>query len=286
MRTTNAIRRCSMIFAGLAWLALPGCSTQEISADPITYVRFEPGADKGALFVVLAPTAASYDEQVTRTATEPLLVYHLFMDGAQLVHDDQTTGKPDPILAYEGQNSVGFLAAGVMHHFEVAQAGGPRVFAGDAVLPPDSTTRLYLFGDLDALAGKFVSFPSFPAPDSLHVSVTNLVRSGPDIEVVSCLTEANCRPVSPALALGETFAGDFAPVDPLNGPSTGYALADGAKLGYRQVPTAGVPAPPKQPIEPGAAYADPRQEPFGTSANLVAAPFYMSSTGDVLWSTN
>jgi hypothetical protein len=268
----------------MAWLSLPSCSTQEIGPHPITYVRLEPGPDLGALFIVFAPTADTYEEQV-RALSNPAVGYHLFMDGAQLV-DDLSTG-PAPILAYEGSTAdVGFVPAGTMHHFEVVPPGGPRVFAGDAVLPPDSTTRLYLFGHVDALAGKFVSYPSFPAPNSLHVSVTNLVRGSPGIEVVSCRTATDCQPISPALALGDTFGGDFAPADALNGPATGYGLAGGVKIGYRQLTTAAQPAPPPQPIEPGAAYADPRLAMLGLSANLVAAPIYMSATGDALWSTN
>jgi hypothetical protein len=284
MRTTNAIRRYPILFASLAWTSLPACSTQEIGANPITYVRFEPGPDRGALFIVLAPTADTYEEQVV-SASNFAAVYHLFVDGAQLV-EDLSTG-PVPISAYEGSMSaVGFLPAGMMHHFEVVQLGGPRVFAGDAVLPPDSTTRLYVFGRGGARTGKFVSYPSFPAPNSVHVSVTNLVRGGPGIEVVSCPNGADCKVESPPLALGETFDGDFAPADALNAPATGYGVAGGVKIKYRQLATATLPAPPPQPIGPGAAYADPRQASLGTSANLVAAPVYMSGTGDAVWSTN
>jgi len=123
-----------------------------------------------------------------------------------------------------------------------------------------------------------VSYPSVPAPGTLHVSVLNLVRLGPGLEVVSCADATSCAPLSSPLAFGAHFDGDFAA-----GTSDGtrYSLASGASIGYRQVASAALPAPPVQPMSSIFDLAPP-ETVIWVPANLVFAPIYMSAEGNVL----
>jgi len=165
------------------------------------------------------------------------------------------------------------------HHFEIVETdSGPTIFAGDGEIKADAMNRLYLFGDLDALQARFASYASVPAPAALHVDVINLVRGGTSIEVTTCSAPGDCSPVSAPLAFGAAFAGDFAG----SSDATRFWLASGATIGYRQVPTVALPDPPLQPMRFSVPF------PVSTSsvvpANVVAAPLYMSSDGNVLWS--
>ena len=81
--------------------------------------------------------------------------------------------------------------------------GGATLFAADGAILAGSDTRLYLFGPVGAVEGRFVSYPKLTVPGTLHVSAINLVRGGPGIEVVSCQGGDSCAPVSPSLADGE-----------------------------------------------------------------------------------
>src|SRR6187551_1175752 len=154
----------------IGWLlALPAfsaaCSTQEIGPAPPTFTSVRPEADRGGLVIEWAPPYDTYEqEQASASSGGNQALYYAFMDGRQLAY--QTDSLAFPHTFPEVTMAVlGFVPAG-MHHFEIAAAGGgPTVFSGDGEIPPGSTTRLYLFGSRGALQGRFVSFPSEPAPD-------------------------------------------------------------------------------------------------------------------------
>jgi hypothetical protein len=264
------------LWIGAALLTFPACGTEEI-ATPITYAGTAPGPDRGELLFVFAPSADTEEEQQAQArASHSAQVYGVFVDGSQLVFAGLDGRPPVPVTVGEtGASGGGYLPAGP-HHFAVAPAGGgPEIFAGDAEIPPGSTTRLYLFGHRDARQGRFVSYPTVPAPGTLHVSLINLVRLGPGLEVVSCADAASCAPLSPPLAFGQSFDADFAAG---TWDGTRYALASGASIGYRQIATAALPAPPLQP--PAGIFGAP--ETVGLlSANLICAPIYMSVAGNV-----
>ena len=107
-----------------------------------------------------------------------------------------------------GTARIGYLPAG-SHHFEIrAAGGGPTGFAGDGEIAAGSRTELYLFRPAGAVQGRFVSYPAVVAAGTAHVVLINMIRSGQSIEAVSCVDPSNCVPLSPPLALGETFAAD------------------------------------------------------------------------------
>ena len=192
-------------------LALPACGTEEI-ATPITYVSSEPGPDRGELFIAVAPTADTYEEAQDQTLARPVRSYGVFVDGSQLVFEGLYGYAPQPVTVSEGGGTFGggYLPAGP-HHFAIAAAGGgPEIFAGDAEIPPGSTTRLYLFGPAGARQGRFVSYPSVPAAGTLHVSVINLVRLAPGLEVVSCADAAPARRSRRRSRSAQSFDADFA----------------------------------------------------------------------------
>jgi hypothetical protein len=267
------------LWIGAAVLALPACATEEITT-PTTPVGTEPGPDRGEFLIVVAPIADTYEEDQQALAQNVVRFYGVFVDGSQLVFAGvYGYGSPQPVtLSESGTFGGGYLPAGP-HHFEIAEAGGgPVIFSGDAEIPGGWTTRLYLFGHRDAPQGRFVSYPTVPAPGTLHVSFFNLVRLGPGVEVVSCADATSCAPLSPPLAFGQGFEADFAA-----GTSDGtrFSLATGASIGYRQIATAALPAPPVQAM---ASIFDlaPAETVASLSANLVFAPIYMSAEGNVL----
>jgi hypothetical protein len=259
-------------------LAFPACATEEIPT-PITTVGREPGSDRGEFMISVAPTADTFEEdQAQAGAQTTVQAYGLFVDGRQLVFEGLYGYPPQPVTIGQGGTfGGGYLPAGP-HHFSLAAAGGgPEIFAGDAEIPPGSTTKLYLFGRAGERQGRFVSYPSVPAAGTLHVSVFNLVRLGPGIEVVSCPDANSCVPLAPPLAFGQSFDADFAA-----GTSAGtrFSLADGASIGYRQTATAGLPAPPVQPMS--SMFDRAPAERASLPANLIFAPIYLSADGNVL----
>lgn len=273
----SSMRRCSILGIGAALLALPACGTEELAPRPLAIAAGTPSADSGYFMVFFAPPDATFEQWQARIASHHNLTpYHVFMDGKQLAYELE--GRARPFVMIEGSFSgVGYYAAGP-HHFEVAAAGGgPTIFAGDGVFSPGSTARLYIFGDRAPLQGRVVSYPAVPAPGTLHASVTNLVRSGLSLEVVSCMGADPCASLSPPLAYGQTFEAAFAAG---SSGETRYQLASGATLGWRQIATAAVPAPPVQPLL-GAFTFEP-YDPTLPPANLAAAPFFLSSEGQVL----
>jgi len=272
----NAMRRFPLLCTGLAALALPACGTEEL-ARPVTAIGTEPGADRGELMIWHTPPDQTFEEEQARAARSfDGTQYHVFMDGAQLLWDTDV-GRFPVVVVEGGGAGAGYLPAGV-HHFEIAVAGGGRtIFAGDGEISAASINRLYLFGDRGALQGRFLSFPTEPAAGTLHVSVVDLIRRGPGIEVVSCTGETLCAPLSPPLALGDVFSADF-PAGQTR--ETSYQLASGASIGCRQLPTAEVPSPPVFPIAPPSVAIDPNN-PQLPPANFVFAPVFMSLQGDV-----
>lgn len=259
-----------------AELSLSACSTQEISAEPVIIPETTPSADNGALEVAFAPNQIAFADQQANNSPDTT-IYYVFLDGRQLAWRSVADGSLQPFIVYEGVTAgINYPAAGT-HHFEVRVAGGGRtIFAGDGEILAGSTTRLYLFGLAGTIEGRFVAYPSIAAEGTAHVSVINLVRTGQSIEVVSCTDLTHCTSLSPQLALGETFAADY-PMDTAQDWPTGrFVVSNGAALGYRQVPTSLVPGPPVIPL-----FGVPLLPALPTSATLMAAPVYMSPTGDV-----
>jgi hypothetical protein len=268
------------LWIGAALLALPACRTEEI-ATPTTAVGTEPGPDRGELTIVFAPSPDTFTEQqaLAGTLMTTFTQYGVFVDGSQLVWEGLYGYAPQPVTVGEGgMYGGGYLPAGP-HHFAIAVAGGgPVIFAGDAEIEPGSVIRLYLFGHPGEIQGRFVSYPSAPAPGMLHVSLFNLVRLAPGLEVVSCPDAASCAPLSPPLAFGQSFDADFAAG---TSDSTRFSLATGASIGYRQVATAALPAPPVQPMS--SMFDSVSREPVASyPANLVFAPIYMSAEGNII----
>jgi hypothetical protein len=251
----------------VVWLGLSACATEEIG--PHTLADFKADPTRGELQVLLAPTADSYDEQQARFANPD---YELFLDGKLAFA---------PLTFWEGsQASFGLIPAGP-HQFTVAAAGGgPIVFEGSAQVASLSVTKLYLFGPIDALQGRFVSYSALPATGTLHLSGINLVRGGPSMEWVSCADGRPCDPLSPPIGYGVTFAADF-PAGATNGFWT--SLATGGSIGYRPVPTPELPTPPVQPPIPGVWSEQIPRASILPPLNLVAAPIYLSAQGEVLF---
>ena len=262
----------SFACAAAAVLTVPACGTQEIGPNPITYVRNTPGPNTGELMVGFPSPSDSFEEEQARVASVGYARYFLFLDGRQLAWE--VGGTSYPVEISEGTlERAGFLPSG-RHHLAVVAAEGTTVFAGDAEIVPGLMNRLYLVGRLGALQGLFISYRA-PAPTGmLHVSVINLVRDGRSLEVVSCAND--CTPVSGPRAFGESVGSDFQAAD-----ANPFALADGRRIGWRQVPTAAVPAPPVQLITwfP-VGWVDPPPTPPPPA--FAIAPVYLSPQGDAL----
>jgi hypothetical protein len=276
---TNSLRWCPALFVGAAWLGLAACSTQEISADPVLIPDLAPSADHGELTISFAPSEVSFEEQQANAATPPTGFY-TFLDGRQLVWSSDVDGSLQPFVVGEaGTALIGYLPAG-SHHFEIrAAGGGPTGFVGDGEIAAGSRTEVYLFRLAGAVQGRFVSYPAVVAAGTAHVVLINMIRSGQSIEAVSCVDASNCVPLSPPLALGETFAADV-PMDATqNWPNGRFIVSNGAALGYRQVPTPAVSDPPVLPLPNTLSAA--MDGPMLSGAVLAAAPIYMSPTGNI-----
>jgi hypothetical protein len=264
---------------GAAMVGLSACSTQEISPEPLLIPDTTPSADHGELTISFAPREVSFEEQQANAAAHTT-TFHAFFDGKQLAWSSSVDGSLQALIVGEGGTSrIGYLPAG-SHHFEIRAADrGPTAFAGDGEIAAGSRTELYLFGPAGGVQGRFVSYPAVVAAGTAHVVLINMVRSGQRIEAVGCVDLSNCAPLSAPLALGEVFAADV-PMDATQDWPTGrYILSDGAALGYRQVPTAAVPAPPVLPLPNSLPDAMNGSPPSG--AVLAAAPVYMSPAGDI-----
>jgi hypothetical protein len=272
--TMNSPRRLDLIvFLGLglsALAALPACSTKDISPDEVLRDNnLQPGPNQGSVLIVFAPLNATYSDYLAEPNPSLFL---LLVDGKKLVDSD---GELFTVPSGE-EYSAGNYEAGV-HHFAMTEVGGGTVFEGEGQVTSGALTRLYVFGPLDALQGRFVSYPLETPASSVRISAINMVRSGGvQIEIVSCADATTCTPVSPPLALGDTFDADL--------PTSGLAdvgvygsslSADGVGIGYREVATPLLPVPPILPML--AATSGLWQEPPGL--NFVAAPEFLLADG-------
>jgi hypothetical protein len=235
------------------------------------------GAEQGGVLVALSPTAASFDREQTQLqaaqASQAGQLWQLWIDGRRALLDGGD-GHPSPVTVAEGARSArGYLEAGP-HHFALMTSAAVPAFEGDAQVPSGGTIRLFVFGPLEALQGRFVSTPDEPASGNEHVTVVNLLRTGQAVEVVTCTGPRACTPVSSALGLGDLFDTEV----PL--PADGAAVtmtSDGVGIGYRAQPSPSMPAPPVLALGRG---------PNGAPAVFVAAPVYMSDEGEVLYGFN
>ena len=270
----NRPRRVNpVVFLGLslsAVAALPACGTKDISSDTVLRDNnLQPGPNQGSVLIVFAPLNATYSDYLAEPNPNLFL---LLVDGKKLVDSD---GESYAIPA-GNEYSAGNYDAGI-HHFAMTEVGGGTVFEGDGQVTSGALTRLYLFGPLDALQGRFVSYPLETPAGSAHITAINLVRSGEiQIEVVSCTGVNNCTPVSPHLALGDTFDADLPNSGPADGGVYGSSLsADGVGFGYREVATPSLPAPPTLPML--SASSDLWHEAPGI--RFVAAPEFLQADG-------
>ncbi|HSY39441.1 MAG TPA: hypothetical protein VLA79_07930, partial [Polyangia bacterium] len=231
--------------------------------------NLQPGPNQGSVLIVSAPLSATYSDYLEDPVPSLFL---LLVDGKKLVDSD---GGLYTVPA-GSEYSAGNYDAGV-HHFAMTEVGGGTVFEGDGLVTSGALTRLYVFGPLDALQGRFVSYPLEVPAGTQHISAINLVRSdGVQIEVVSCADATTCTPVSPPLALGNTFDADFPASGPADAGVHGSSLsADGVGFGYREVATSLLPAPPVLPMlaaESGLWHEQP-------GLRFVAAPEFLLADG-------
>jgi hypothetical protein len=275
-----AMRRLAVFCLCFALPALPACGTEDVEPQARIGVGSTPAPDQGALAIIFALAGPSPIEQVSPGHVRIVeTTYVLVLDDAQLVYD-LSADPPVPVSFFPGSEiSVGYLPGG-QHHFTVTAPGAAApVFEADAEIVAGAANHLYLFGPTDALQGRFISFPSQPAPDTLHVSAINLILTGQSVEVVGYTNLSDCTTLSPPLALGESFNADFGASTLAADPY--YSLANGQMLGLRAVPTAGLPPPPVQQISPSTLVPGPlRATP--PVANLVISAILMSSGGSLL----
>jgi hypothetical protein len=269
---------CATLLISLAALTLPACGTEELRADHVvvTYMPTDPTA--GGLLVALAPSAATYDQlQADSRANKTDAWYHLLIDGKELVFDEAGSFRA-VVVARGGTFGGGFHAAGA-HHFAFVAPGGSTAVETDGVIATGAVNRLYLFGRADELQTRFISYPIAPPPGDQHIHAINLVREGGTrIEIVDCVDATTCTPVSPPLALGDTFDADL-PIRATSDGGSSSLSAGGAGYGYRQVPTAALPTPPVLSL--WGAESPVTTEP-GVPAVWLAAPIYMASDGTFL----
>jgi hypothetical protein len=246
-----------------------GCDTQEIAPEKVL-VAASGGPDAGFLSVVFPQMDDTFAAEQARAATQKSSKqYRVFMDGELLAYDGGSSG-PYPFLVGEGgTSSIRYFAAGP-HHFTIAAAGGSPIFDADGDIAAGGTTTLFLFGTIDSLQGKFIDVANSPPAGMEHVTVVNLMRSGQQIEVVSCTNATTCVPVEGGpLAEGASFNDDVPAVGAFG--YTSSVDGDGAGYRYRQVPTASVPNPPVIPLTSSSGTP--------SSANFWGAPVYMSDEG-------
>jgi len=266
----------------LVGVALCGCGTP---ANTVT-LSDDAGADKGGVLVAFSPTASSFDDEQAQLAADASAaqgspaseLWHLWIDDQRAVLD-AGDGQVRPVTVSEGGLSpLGYLEAGP-HHLMVGTSDGASIFDGDAQVPSGGTLRLFLFGRLEALQGRFVATPDVPASGNEHVTVVNLLRTGQSLEVVSCTGAAACVPVSAALGMGDLFDTEV-PACPDDAAAT--MTADGVGIGYRAPPSPSMPAPPVLPLQRPTPSAGGSTE-AAAPAVFVAAPVYMSDQGQLLF---
>jgi hypothetical protein len=267
---------------GVALLAGASCSTEEIGPDELAVTAIRTDG-QGFLLVVLAPDADTYEQDQARIVQEgPSFVqYGIQLDGRRLIDDNG--GMPWPLSAGEGnETGCGYLPAGTHHFALIAPSDGHAVFAGDYELLSGRVNHLYVFGHLAALQGAFTSYPYAPSPGTQHLALTNLLRTGQTLEVVSCSggDPETCAAISPPVGYGQSFATEVAGADVT---ADGVSLeTPGPGLGYRQVATPGVPTPPANHFDLAIDPPDQTETIPGTyPANYVSAPIFMSADGSI-----
>jgi hypothetical protein len=287
---------CSALLGAFTVFLLPACRTEDITL-PQTVVATSPaGPSQGALFVIVAPMAATpAEEQADEQANKLDVAYHVLIDG-QVETDGQFFDAP--IVTQPGVATLGgYYDAGV-HHIELAAPDSPAVFAVDGMITSGAATRLYVFGPRGGLQARFDSYPVQPPAGKYHLSAINLVRAGGvQIEVVSCTDAATCTPVSPPLSLGDTFDTD---ADISNVPTNSFGIgtlsASGAGYGYRQVATPSLPTPPIIDLGPASIpgclveytamgpAAPPGVDtcPVQSITGFIAGPIYLSDDGNLI----
>jgi hypothetical protein len=264
----------------LTLLALAACSTQDIAPSQVVIADYQagPGPDRGRVVVALSPTGDSNQTQ-----------YHVLLDDDLVADSREDVWDPFTVTP-GGEIGIGYLESGP-HHFTIVAPGAAPIFEGDGQIPGGGAVRLYLYGPLAALQGRFVSVPDAASAGNEHVTVVNLMSSGQSIEVVSCTNANSCTPISPALSLGELFDAEVPAVISNGCPPDAAPFADclplslsaeGAGIGYRLVPSYSLPDPPALPLGPiGFVYPDP-----ATVTVFVAAPVSMTDQGQLLFGFN
>ena len=91
-----------------------------------------------------------------------------------------------------------------------------------------------------------------------------------------CADATTCTPVSPPLALGDTFDADFPASGRADAGVYGTSLsAAGVGFGYREVATSSLPAPPVLPLMQSISIPFPLPDP----PIYVAAPEFLLADG-------
>jgi hypothetical protein len=238
-------------------LVAPGCGAQEGPANHLLLAA-AAGPDTGGMLVAFAPTDPTFQAEQAHVVTGPnVTAYEVLVDGELATLDDGSGHASAVTVTEGGVSGRGYLNAGP-HHFTIRAAGGPPAFEGDGQVPGGGTVRLFLFGPLAALQGRFVSTPDVPATGNEHVTAINLVRGGQTIEVVSC-PDASCTPLSDPLALGDVFDTE---------------RPAGDDVGFRLIPSTALPDPPVLAFSPE------------LPDILVAAPVYVSDEGQLQYGFN
>jgi len=287
-------RPMSALSFAFALLALSGCATQEVAADPDDYVIVGdvPRPNSAFLFVHFAPTAATPAELKAAQDTaawDRRPAYGILFDGRLIA----SYGGGPPLHAStveEGAGAyIGYLDSG-QHHFRVqARSERAPIFEGDGQLVDGGTTRMLLYGPRDAVQARFVSLPESPPPGAARMTVANIAHGDRMIEVVRCTDATTCTPISGTLAPGDVFETDvpdvyavcsYAPASTAMGPCFSSLGNDGAGVGYRLVPSASLPPPPVHPVSRVDLLTG--SHPDGPPAIFFAAPIYMSDDGQLL----
>jgi len=252
-------------------LVAPNCGVQDGQANQQLLTAAAGGPDTGSIVVAFAPTAATFRAEQASLLTGPTrTAYDVLIDGEMAVLDDGD-GHTSALTVTEGSMSLrGYLDAGP-HHFTIRASGAAPAFDGDGAIPGGGAARLFLFGPVEALQGRFVSTPDTPAFGNEHVTAVNLMENGQTAEVVSCM-DGSCTPLSDPLGLGDVFDTEIPATD--SDPLTSSLTDAGTGVGYRVVPTAALPAPPVL------AFQTEVPEVF------VAAPVYLSDQGLLLYGFN
>jgi hypothetical protein len=230
---TDRLRRAGVLLSASTLMSVAGCGTEEIQPNHVVVATAAGGPDRGALVVTLAdapdPSSPSPSNQAG---------FDVRLDGELIAPYPCLDNTPFHVT-HGGTSGVRFLDAGP-RHFTVVAPRGSAIFEADGQVPGGGTARLFLFGRLDALAGRFAATPDVPSAGNEHVTVVNLI---PDqaIEVVSCADATTCYPISPALALGDVFDAELPAV--VSDDRRRSLDARGAGVGYRAVASASAPAP-------------------------------------------